>query len=446
MALQVRRGTNAERLGITPLAGELIYVTDTKQLYVGDGTTAGGTTTIANTIDSLLSDTSPQLGGELDLNGNNITGTGNINITGTITASGTVNLGDGVGSDILVIGGAIQGHLVPDADLAHNLGSPAKNWNAAWISQLTVDSQITAERVQADIIADDSTVVFDASTGLIPAAQVSGTFTGSVTGNVTGNVTGTLDGDVTGSVFGDDSTLLVDGINNTVTFNGKDTDDLTEGDTNLFYTNARTQAFVTQSYVNNLNITASALDGEMTGSVFSDNSTLMLDGINLKLNVEDISVQNISAPDNDISIQGSAARSRVSLQRNDTTDVASNTALAEFVVTRKNTTTNTVTGVGTLGFTEDRMVYVGAPGGTYDFNNYMTVHSTGKVAISMGSGNINAEPAAHLEVGGAIKPGVYADDAARDAAITSPVAGMMVFNTTGTKFQGYTGSAWVDLN
>ena len=40
----------------------------------------------------------------------------------------------------------------------------------------------------------------------------------------------------------------------------------------------------------------------------------------------------------------------------------------------------------------------------------------------------------------------FADDAARDAAITSPVAGMMIFNTTGTKFQGYTGSAWVDLN
>ena len=87
MALQVRRGTNAERLGITPLAGELIYVTDTKQLYIGDGTTAGGTTSIAGTIDALLADTSPQLGGELDLNGNNITGTGNINITGTISAS-----------------------------------------------------------------------------------------------------------------------------------------------------------------------------------------------------------------------------------------------------------------------------------------------------------------------------------------------------------------------
>ena len=88
MALQVRRGTNAERLGITPLAGELVYTTDTKQLYVGDGATAGGITSIAGTIDSLLADTTPQLGGTLDLNGNDITGAGNININGTITATG----------------------------------------------------------------------------------------------------------------------------------------------------------------------------------------------------------------------------------------------------------------------------------------------------------------------------------------------------------------------
>ena len=46
----------------------------------------------------------------------------------------------------------------------------------------------------------------------------------------------------------------------------------------------------------------------------------------------------------------------------------------------------------------------------------------------------------------AVRLVVYADNTARDAAITSPTAGMMVFNTTGTKFQGYTGAAWVDLN
>ena len=46
MALQVRRGTDAERLALSgasaPLAGELLYTTDTKKLFVGDGSTAGG--------------------------------------------------------------------------------------------------------------------------------------------------------------------------------------------------------------------------------------------------------------------------------------------------------------------------------------------------------------------------------------------------------------------
>ena len=41
-------------------------------------------------LTELSSDTSPQLGGNLDLNSNNITGTGNINTTGTITASSTI--------------------------------------------------------------------------------------------------------------------------------------------------------------------------------------------------------------------------------------------------------------------------------------------------------------------------------------------------------------------
>ena len=42
MALRLRRGTDAERQLITPAQGELIYTTDTKSLYIGDGTTAGG--------------------------------------------------------------------------------------------------------------------------------------------------------------------------------------------------------------------------------------------------------------------------------------------------------------------------------------------------------------------------------------------------------------------
>ena len=40
--LQVRRGTAAEVAAITPLEGEPVWATDTKKLYVGDGSTAGG--------------------------------------------------------------------------------------------------------------------------------------------------------------------------------------------------------------------------------------------------------------------------------------------------------------------------------------------------------------------------------------------------------------------
>jgi hypothetical protein len=46
-------------------------------------------TTVAAT-NEVVEDTTPQLGGDLDLNSNDITGTGNINITGTIQSSGNI--------------------------------------------------------------------------------------------------------------------------------------------------------------------------------------------------------------------------------------------------------------------------------------------------------------------------------------------------------------------
>ena len=68
------------------------------------------------------------------------------------------------------------------------------------------------------------------------------------------------------------------------------------------------------------------------------------------------------------------------------------------------------------------------------------------------TGSSNISGSCDVDVSGSVqsskwlRPGVFADATARDAAITSPAAGMMVFLTAGTKFQGYTGSAWVDFN
>ncbi len=57
--------------------------------------------TVAATV---VSDTTPQLGGDLDLNSNDITGTGNVNITGTVTATSFAGDGSslaGVGADVV---------------------------------------------------------------------------------------------------------------------------------------------------------------------------------------------------------------------------------------------------------------------------------------------------------------------------------------------------------
>ena len=53
---------------------------------------------------NLVGDTSPQLGGNLDLNSRNITGTGNVGITGNITLSGTVD-----GRDVAADGTKLDG-------------------------------------------------------------------------------------------------------------------------------------------------------------------------------------------------------------------------------------------------------------------------------------------------------------------------------------------------
>jgi len=51
-------------------------------------------TIAANAIANLSEDTTPQLGGNLDLNTSNIIGTGNINVTGSITGTSFVSTGD----------------------------------------------------------------------------------------------------------------------------------------------------------------------------------------------------------------------------------------------------------------------------------------------------------------------------------------------------------------
>ena len=112
MALRLRRGTNASRTGVTPAEGELLYTTDTKKLYAGDGSTLGGN--LVSGMNDLLEDVTPQLGGHLDMNSKNITGNGNINITGSVTATNFVGdyKGSIVGDDSTILVDAVASKII----------------------------------------------------------------------------------------------------------------------------------------------------------------------------------------------------------------------------------------------------------------------------------------------------------------------------------------------
>ena len=80
MALQIRRGLEANRSAVTPDEGEFLYTTDQSKLYVGNGTTPGGVLITGSGINSVVEDTTPQLGGDLDINGFKIISSSNGNI------------------------------------------------------------------------------------------------------------------------------------------------------------------------------------------------------------------------------------------------------------------------------------------------------------------------------------------------------------------------------
>lgn len=76
--IQFRRGTSAEHSTFTGAPGEVTVDTTDNRLVVHDGSTAGGipmakeSEITASGISDVVDDTTPQAGGDLDMNGNNI--------------------------------------------------------------------------------------------------------------------------------------------------------------------------------------------------------------------------------------------------------------------------------------------------------------------------------------------------------------------------------------
>ena len=211
MALRLRRGTDTERQLITPVEGELIYVTDTKELYAGDGNTVGGvrvTGEIADTINGL---TDVDAGVPQD---------NDILLYSDITAKWESS--------------PLSLRTLPDVEADAILDGQILAWNAgisAFVPANNVgggDTTFDGDLV-GSVFADDSNLVIDGETGFIYGTHF-GSVNNSVTGveiidainnvvkgDLIGNVNGNLRGDVAGSVFADDSSIIVDAVNGSIT-------------------------------------------------------------------------------------------------------------------------------------------------------------------------------------------------------------------------------------
>src|SRR6056300_1718541 len=244
MPLQIRRGTEAERqaLASTPQVGELIFITDTKQLYVGDGTnllrditpitgytdenavdalasvlTASAHSGIsfvyndvANTLVATVSQ--PSLLQNLSLNGFDITGTGNISITGNLTVAGKLDADfqgtvSGDNSTILVdavnnkinLDGTVKGNIVPDVSEAYDIGSSSLKFKDLYLSGTSL--YIGA----AQVTATGSAINLPAGSTVNGVTIMSGDES--------------ILTDIKGSVFADNSSILVDAVSASIVGN-----------------------------------------------------------------------------------------------------------------------------------------------------------------------------------------------------------------------------------
>jgi len=149
MALQIRRGTNAQRLLYTPIVGELVFVTDylsadVDPIYVGDGATLGGVAVGQNAV------LAGSMEGDIILNNNDITGSGNLEFTGNINHVGNITT-----KKITITGNG--GVAVVSTGSITNTGNV--NISGDIISSGTIQAVTTESDLVGNVLSSDSTEV-----------------------------------------------------------------------------------------------------------------------------------------------------------------------------------------------------------------------------------------------------------------------------------------------
>ena len=225
MALRLRRGTEAERGSVIFQEGELVYVTDTKDLYAGDGVTPGGIkVSNVGSPDALTQN--------LDLDGFNILG------SGTVTATAFVGDGSGLTNLPIGAGGVVEG-VNYRINIVGNDSSTIVNSATNTLTGLFVGDGSNITNILLDQL-DDAFISFPSNGEVLtytdgfwinaPATggegvvaggdyqiNIVGTDSTRIVDTSTNTFNGTFVGDITGSVFSDSSSIIINGIDGSIT-------------------------------------------------------------------------------------------------------------------------------------------------------------------------------------------------------------------------------------
>ena len=482
MPLQIRRGTEAERqvLASPPQMGEMIWITDDQKLYIGDGATLlrnltpitgfnaedaedaigallGTASThqgisfnyndAAGTLDATVS--LDQLRQNVDMNSFDITGNGNVNITGNVTATrftgdyqGSISADD---STIMVdavngtfnLNGTVGTDVLPNANEQYDLGSAGARFKDLYLSGSTIHlgtaqmSRNSAGGVNlpagstidggpiggtgaggslnVDIVGDDSTVIVNSSANTITAQAVYG--------------------DLVGNVFADDSTQLVNAMDGTVNLNN--------GTVNFTDNVLRVQ--LPETLIKIADITDSA-----------PSPTLQITNIDYSQPIEIVALGGTSIIDS-TKITFSSRHSNIVTPANPT----AGDFIGGFSSRAYETNTGDYVPSSIFGFQVDpdetvaadtikgKIVFTNNGGtGSSPVLKYLTFNAAGQLAVNKETATANLDVEGNAKLTEELLLGNMTT-AERDALTASN--GMMLYNTTTNKFQGYENGSWVNL-
>ena len=339
--LRIKRGTKTalqSSPGYVPAEGELVYTTDSKEVFVGDGATTGGTPVSVSTQ--------------------------NLEDLGNVQALAANN------DQILVYNGT--------------------QWSA---------TDNPAIDIRGNIYGDDSTLLVDAINGRIVGPVVTSSVTAT---NVVGNLTGDVVGSVTGSVVGN----------------------------------------TTGTHFGNV---VGALDGDVNGSVFGDDSTVLLDGINKTFSGNITGSTVVSAATESevqLGITSLENTSRINLKRQSATDLSGDTSVQYGTISFGRSDTGGVTTTGLLFGREDSIYFGQSAAGAFGSAAVYMVWKGNKLGLGKTTPTQQLEMTGNAKIDGFVQFGSLTTTERN--ALTA-ANGMVIYNSTDNKFQGYENGSWVNL-